>query len=298
MTKKTTLFPTHLIAFVLSTMLIFSISACSENSYPDDNSDLGEQLVRDMWKHMGDKNWTEIENSIAQGFQSVHSDGARSRSEEIDLIKKLNINDYTLDNFITTRNGDVLVVTYTISVAETINNERLSSSPAVRQTVWLNTGDKWKWIAHANLKPLENTESEYECHKTIAQTAVHNTAVGLGSILRDSSYKTNQLAIVRSYIEDIRFYPDNSGYFYIYNMEGVCVAHPIQKDIVGVDLWDKQDEEGNYVIRNLAEAAKKGGGFVEYYWNNPLTGKDAKKIGYVEPIPGTDLFIGDGLYLK
>jgi hypothetical protein len=289
---------TFLIFIITTAALALTATGCNNDTNDTDVSKKGEQLVREIWENIADKNWTEVEKKIANGFQSVHSDGARSRSEEIELIKKLDLGQYTLDNFIVTRNGPVMIVTYTVSVEETIENQRLSSAPAPRSTVWLKTDEGWKWIAHANLKSLESTKEMFACRKKIAKTAVHNTAVGLGSILRDSTDNKDKLEIVRNYISDIRFYPDNSGYFYVYNMKGVCLAHPVQKDIVGKDLWDKRDEEGNYVIRMLAEAAEKGGGFVDYYWNNPLTGKSAKKIGYVEPIPGTDLFIGDGLYLK
>jgi signal transduction histidine kinase len=48
----------------------------------------------------------------------------------------------------------------------------------------------------------------------------------------------------------------------------------------------------------LSAAAKNGGGFVEYYWVNPsaTTKDEQKKIGYVEPIPETNYFIGTGVY--
>jgi signal transduction histidine kinase len=53
------------------------------------------------------------------------------------------------------------------------------------------------------------------------------------------------------------------------------------------------------VIRLLSDAARNGGGFVEYYWVNPAAtaGGEQKKIGYVEPIPGTNYFIGTGVYI-
>jgi methyl-accepting chemotaxis protein len=48
----------------------------------------------------------------------------------------------------------------------------------------------------------------------------------------------------------------------------------------------------------LEAAFKNGGGFVEYSWVNPsaTTNDEQKKIGYVEPIPGTNYFIGSGVY--
>jgi len=48
---------------------------------------------------------------------------------------------------------------------------------------------------------------------------------------------------------------------------------------------------------NLQKQPKKGGGFVEYYWVKPGIKGEHKKIGYVEPIPNTEYFIGTGVYL-
>jgi hypothetical protein len=55
-----------------------------------------------------------------------------------------------------TRNGPVIVATYFVSVEETIKGMRLLKEPAApRLSVFLKTGDGWKWIAHANLRPLK-----------------------------------------------------------------------------------------------------------------------------------------------
>jgi signal transduction histidine kinase len=65
----------------------------------------------------------------------------------------------------------------------------------------------------------------------------------------------------------------------------------------GKNLYDYKDGKGNFVIRDLSTAAKNGGGFVEFYWGKPGSTNEFKKLGYVEPIPGTNYFIGSGVYL-
>lgn len=139
-----------------------------------------------------------------------------------------------------------------------------------------------------------NLDSE----KQTAQAVVHSAAVGLGGILAGYDDESAGIQIIRDYIEGVRFYPDQSGYFYVYNFACVNIAHATQKNLVGQNLYDYQDSRGNYVIRLLSAAAQGGGGFVEYYWVSPsdITGAEQQKIGYVEPIPGTDYFIGTGVY--
>jgi hypothetical protein len=39
----------------------------------------------------------------------------------------------------------------------------------------------------------------------------------------------------------IRFYPDNSGYFYVYDFSCKNIAHATQKDLQGKNLYDYKD---------------------------------------------------------
>ncbi len=139
------------------------------------------------------------------------------------------------------------------------------------------------------------TVSNYE---EIAKIAVHNSAIGLGAIIQNMDLIVDQIKLMEEFITPIRFYPDETGYFYIYNYDCENVAHATQKDLQGKDLTNFQDENGKYVIQELSAAAQKGGGYVEYYWVKPGEAKESRKLGYVEPIPGTEFFIGTGVYLQ
>ena len=136
-----------------------------------------------------------------------------------------------------------------------------------------------------------------ECQKEIAKTIVHGTALGLGEILRDVKGEKKRIALIRKFISPVRFYVDNTGYFYVYRFNCVNVAHATQKELQGKNLYKHKDAKGKYVIRELSDAAKTGGGFVDFYWLKPGAKGEQKKVGYVEPIPGTDYFIGTGVYL-
>lgn len=116
---------------------------------------LGEKLVRQLWANMKKTDMEAIKKTTAKGFQSVHQYGASNRDQEIELIKGLKLGEYTLSDIQTTQNGPVIVVTYLISVEETIKGKRLSKKPAPRLSVFLKTDGGWQWIAHANLKPLK-----------------------------------------------------------------------------------------------------------------------------------------------
>jgi signal transduction histidine kinase len=143
----------------------------------------------------------------------------------------------------------------------------------------------------------ESNNKSLACDKEIAKTIVHATASGLGEVLKDVKTEDKRIALIRAFISPMRFYRDNSGYFYAYDFNGVNIVLATQKDLQGKNLYDHKDAKGKYVIRELIAAAKKGGGFVEYYWPKPGAKGEQKKLGYVERIPGTNYFIGTGVYL-
>ena len=121
------------------------------------NQTLGENLLRQVWRDIKNRDMDALDSRIARGFQSVHSFGASDRAHEMELIAGLDINQFSLSDIEITRNGPVITATYFVSVEETIKGERLSKEPAPRLTVFLETADGWKWIAHANLKPMEQS---------------------------------------------------------------------------------------------------------------------------------------------
>ena len=136
-----------------------------------------------------------------------------------------------------------------------------------------------------------------ECYKETAKSVTHTTAAGLGEILQDVKNEKERIDLIRSFIKPVRFYPDKSGYLYVYDFACINIAHGTQRDLQGKNMNNYKDVKGKFVIRELSAAAKKGGGFVEFYWVKPGSKNEFKKLGYVEPIPGTNYFIGTGVYL-
>lgn len=141
----------------------------------------------------------------------------------------------------------------------------------------------------------EVTNVMLEDQKAKIQVASHTAALAVGHAIEGVENKEERVEIIRKLIDDIRFEEDKSGYFFVY--EGtVNVALPPKKSIHGKDLKDTKDVNGVYLVRELNDAAKKGGGFVTYTWDKPGSG-DTLKLGYAEMIPGTQMWIGTGVYL-
>ncbi|MCK8827892.1 methyl-accepting chemotaxis protein [Natroniella acetigena] len=91
------------------------------------------------------------------------------------------------------------------------------------------------------------------------------------------------------------------GYFYMYE-SGNVVGHGANPGLVGENLWDltrdpvDDQEEEVKVIQELHQIAEDGGGHVRSMWEHPETGEVEPKFFYVEPIEGTDYWLGSGGY--
>lgn len=143
---------------------------------------------------------------------------------------------------------------------------------------------------------VSTTLSNEESNNRIAKATVHIAAVGLGEMLKNVTDENHRLELIRRFVEPIRFFEDQSGYFFVYYYNCICIANGGDRTLAGKDLSNYQDLKGKFVIRELSAIAKNRGGFMDGYWPHPETKKEQRKIGYVEPIPGTDYFIGTGYY--
>jgi hypothetical protein len=151
--KTRTLFRAHDLVVILS-FVLSAVCLRAEETPVAPGASQGETLEREMAADIKAKNWNAVESRIADGFQSVHPDGPRDRAGEIALLKKMNFGDFTLSNFKSTVIGDNIVVTFTMTVAQTIDGKQLPPKPAYRLSVWKKGAAGWQWISHANLASI------------------------------------------------------------------------------------------------------------------------------------------------
>ncbi|MFH1936177.1 MAG: nuclear transport factor 2 family protein [Bacteroidota bacterium] len=145
--------------FTLNGIVVVALAAlllapsCTED-IPETST--GESLVYQLWDAFRNRDLEAIKNNMAPGFQSVHDFGAYNMDEELELLRGLTISDYEISNMkITGNDEDLIIATYIVSVSETIEGMRLSKEPAPRMTIFVKDDGVWKWIAHANLKPMK-----------------------------------------------------------------------------------------------------------------------------------------------
>jgi len=88
---------------------------------------------------------------------------------------------------------------------------------------------------------------------------------------------------------------DRDLYPFIYDLNGVNVAHGARPALVGKNLISLKDQDGKYLIKEMVGMAKgQGGGWIDYKWPNPLTNKIEDKASYIEKMG--DYLVGVGVY--
>jgi two-component system NarL family sensor kinase len=135
---------------------------------------------------------------------------------------------------------------------------------------------------------LNTKRDELRSYIALALTSIEHL---YGAGRDDQAAKEQAKAILSS----MNFGDD--GYFFVYEKEGLTLVHPRQPDLVGQNLWNMQDRDGTYVIRELIARASEGGGFQRYLWPKPSTGRVERKLGYAVELPRWGWMLGTGIYL-
>ncbi|MFC2118900.1 cache domain-containing protein [Bacteroidota bacterium] len=148
--------------------------------------------------------------------------------------------------------------------------------------------------------PEETFYEPLEAKKTVLKECCNTIAKGLGNLF-DEIYTDSlqRLDFMREFISNVRFFDDRSGYFFINDLTAFCHAHAANPANAGVDFSDYQDTKGAYFMLEMVnKVVADDYGFVEYYWNNPVSGQEEQKLTYVVRIPGYDFFVGAGIYVE
>jgi methyl-accepting chemotaxis protein len=157
------------------------------------------------------------------------------------------------------------------------------------------------WAFYSGISGIKNISLAdaqrvmFEGQKQKLQVATHSAALAVAEAIKDVADQGARVELIRKMVDPIRFEDDKSGYFFVYQ-KTVNVALPPKKEAQGTDLGGSKDKNGVFYVQELEARAKGGGGFVEYIFPKPGKG-DQPKLSYAEMIPGTDMWIGTGVYI-
>ena len=129
------------------------------------------------------------------------------------------------------------------------------------------------------------------------------SAAEFGSYDEAKAMNEHAVAFIKSEGKDKAFAAFNAGtdgfkdrdlYVFIYNKDGVCVAHGANTAMVGKSLIGLKDADGKEIVKDIVTTPTTG--WVDYKWRNPSTQEIMKKHAYI--IHDGDLWFGVGAYQK
>jgi cytochrome c len=85
-------------------------------------------------------------------------------------------------------------------------------------------------------------------------------------------------------------------YPFVMEFGGVMRFH-LNDKMIGKNLLDVKDASGKEFGKEMAALAKAGKtGWVDYEWTHPATKKIEDKSAFIQRVPGSDMFVGVGVY--
>jgi len=89
--------------------------------------------------------------------------------------------------------------------------------------------------------------------------------------------------------------PGNPIYLFVYDLNGVVLAHGAEVNLLGVNRMNVKDPDGKQYVKDFVTVGqKKGGGWVDYKRMNPDTKQIEHKTSFVLAEEG--VVIGCGIY--
>ncbi len=97
-------------------------------------------------------------------------------------------------------------------------------------------------------------------------------------------------------------YEDQYGRNYVFMSayDGTMLVQPFEPELEMTSQWDLRDDNGVYIIRELARAAQNypSGSFLQYHYHLPGVFNTQEKLAYVVGLPEIGCYIGAGMYMQ
>ncbi|MDQ1248326.1 MAG: hypothetical protein QG597_2698, partial [Actinomycetota bacterium] len=124
-------------------------SAPASTAAPSEATMIAEQTQNAFFQALQDGDTAALEELLSPAFQLVRADGSAVTRAEY-LANPATMKSFKLSDFVTTREGDVIVAKFTGTTDEVIDGKQYASDPATRFAVMQKDGDTWQIIAQVN----------------------------------------------------------------------------------------------------------------------------------------------------
>ncbi len=84
-------------------------------------------------------------------------------------------------------------------------------------------------------------------------------------------------------------------YVFVMEHKGMMLAHGANPGLVGKNIYELKDADGNFFAQSFEARAKAGEGWTDYKWPNPVTKKVENKSTFIKNLDDTRM-VGCGIY--
>lgn len=141
----------------------------------------------------------------------------------------------------------------------------------------------------------ELTKSLYRTYEVSLKNVVDVQAQNLANHLIGVTDPKEQRVLIEKLTDPQRFF-EGEGYYFTYDSKCVRINVPVNKSLNGKDCTNLKDAAGVYMVQEMLKAAQNGGGYTKYSYDKPGFGIQPK-LSYSCMIPGTEYYIGTGIYI-
>jgi len=128
-------------------------------------------------------------------------------------------------------------------------------------------------VLSVNAQAVDKAAAKAQAEKFVKDAVALAKQKGKAELFKETSQATGRFHLKKG----------ASLYLFIYNQEGVCLAHGSKPVLVGLNRLDSKDPEGKFYVKEFIQVVKgKGKGWVDYKYPDPATGKIEPKSTYVE----------------
>ena len=188
----------------------------------------------------------------------------------------------------------------------TINSISEDNISNYRNDVYTKTQQELQNYVQVTLKTIDSFYQRTSKEKIKQEVQGHLTEqMGLLFTILKEQYEENKKQMnqtelkkhLMQIVQSVRY--GENGYFWINDLKGVMLMHPIMPELDNDNLYDWQDENGKKIFKafvHVADAYNEG--FVDYVWPKPSFEEPQEKVSLVKLFKPFGWVIGTGEYVE
>ncbi|MBY6280436.1 methyl-accepting chemotaxis protein [Stenotrophomonas maltophilia] len=151
-------------------------------------------------------------------------------------------------------------------------------------------------VIAARMQYLDLTETRKAALKTQVELSYgilqhYHRLAGTGELSEEAAKRAALQAL------EVMRAGNDTYYFNIYDTGYRLLMHPFRKDLVGKDMKDFHTDDGVRIYYDQVEAARAGGGFVNYRWAKPGSKGEVEKVAYAGLFAPWNWVVSSGVYM-